>query len=455
MNEILHRAGDIVWGPWTTLLVLLAGAWFSVRGGFPQVAGFRRWWSTTVGSVFSSSDGEKQEKEKKKISPLQSTLTALAGTLGTGNIVGVAAALAAGGPGAIFWMWIAGLLGMMTAFVENYLGVLYRRRDERGGWLGGPMLYISEGLGLRRLGGLWAALCAAAAFGMGNMAQVNAIAVSAGNAWHIPRWVTGVVMTLLAAPVVMGGMRGVTRLTSRLVPVMAGLYLLGCAAVLAVNFRAVPSALLDIVRCAFRPGAAGGGVLGAVLVGVRRGVFTNEAGLGTSVMVHSAAETTPEKQGMWGMFEVFADTLVMCTVTALVILTSGVPYAGKSDGASVSAQAFGCVLGQFSPHFISLALMLFAYATLAAWSCSGERAFGYLFGANRSWLYRLAYCAAIIPAAVMEMDAVWSLSDILNGLLAVINIVCIAALWHCHAPKQKSFNQLFLKKLRGVGRRPT
>ena len=224
MVRIIEELTDIIWGPWTVALILAVGAVFSISAGFPQLCRFGVWWRATVGMSLS----RKTDREKREgISPLQSTLTALAGTLGTGNIVGVATALATGGAGAIFWMWVAGFFGMMLAFAENSLGIIYRRRDRKGGWLGGPMMYMSQGLGAKRTAIVWAAVCAVAAFGVGNMTQINSIAAATEAAWSVPRWVTGIAITALAAPAIMGGMNGVVRLTARLVPIMAVVYLLG------------------------------------------------------------------------------------------------------------------------------------------------------------------------------------------------------------------------------------
>lgn len=428
-DSLINRLSELLWGPWTAVLVLFAGIWFSATNAQLCLRHPLLWLKNTICSAWS------ERKASDGISPFQSAMASLAGTLGTGNIVGVATALTLGGAGAIFWMWIAAALGMMTAYAENVLGIVYRRRDEKGEWLGGPMLYIRNGLGLKKPASLWAFFCAAAAFGVGCITQVNSIALSAESAWHISPWITCTAAALIAAPAVLGGVRSVARLTEKLIPIMAAVYILACIGVLIINFRRIPSAFGAIFSGIFSPSAAGGGILGAMLVGVRRGVFTNEAGLGSSVLIHASAETDhPVSQGLWGIFEVFADTIVMCTLTALVILTSGALGLTDADGlplkgAELSAAAFRQLFGSFSGSFITAALMLFAFATIVGWSCFGERAFGYLCGTRYNLLYRLAYLIMIIPSGFIKIDTVWALSDILNGLMAIPNTIAILFLW--------------------------
>lgn len=435
---MIEKLNSLLWGPWTVVFVLLAGAFFTVSGGFFQIRCFGRWWGETVGQI-SFKKGKKGE-----VSPFQSATAALAGTLGTGNIIGVAAAMAIGGAGAIFWMWIAAFFGMMTAFAENTLAVLTRKRDQKGEWLGGPMIYIQELLGARPLALLWATACAVAAFGVGNLTQVNAIAQSAKAAWNVPPWATAVVLLLLTAPAVLGGVSGVVRFTEKLVPVMAAIYYIGCFAVIFSNFSQIPDAFAQIFQGAFTPSAAGGGILGAMLVGVRRGVFTNEAGLGSAAMVHASAECrSAAEQGMWGMFEVFFDTIICCTLTALVLLTSGVGkgITAQSEPSVVSAQAFSCIFGKYSGSFLTIVLLLFSYATVLAWGIYGERAFGYLTGSSFSLVYRILYIIAIIPGCLMRSHSVWALSDTLNAFMMIPNTAALIFLWKyakAELPKKQS-----------------
>lgn len=412
INDLLDRVSEAVWGPWTVFAILLAGLFLSAQNRFFQISAFKTWLKETAGQLF-------KRNKSDSITPAQSSLAALAGTLGTGNIVGVASALAMGGPGSILWMWIAAILGMMTSYGENVLGMLYRTRDAGGNRLGGPMLYLENGLGAKKTARVFAVICALSAFAMGNMTQTGAIADSTQKAFGISPVVTGITVSLLAAPAVLGGVAGAVRLTEKLVPFMAGAYMLACLAVITVNYRALPEAVSSIFRCAFTPSAAGGGVLAAMLTGVRRGIFTNEAGLGTAVIVHCSAETeNPVTQGMWGMFEVFADTIVVCTLTALAMLTA------KTD----IGNTFSCIMGNFSDDFVSLSLALFAFVTIIAWSCYGERVVVYLFGTRAAKPFRILYILAPLPGAVLGLSGSVALSDILNAAMCFINITAVLLL---------------------------
>ncbi len=445
VERIIERLSELIWGPWTVALVLLAGVWFSATNGWTQLLHPAVWLRATIGSI-------REKPEDGSISPFQGAMTALAGTLGTGNIVGVATALTLGGAGSVFWMWLAAIFGMMTSYAENILGILYRRRDGDGTWMGGPMLYIERGLGRKGLASLWAVFCAVAAFGVGNLTQVNSIATSAVSAWGVPPWLTCLVVAVMAAPSILGGVRAASRLTEKLVPVMAVAYVLACAAVLIINLRKIPAAFGEIFAGILTPSAVGGGAVGAMLVGVRRGIFTNEAGLGSSALVHSSTDAEhPVTQGMWGIFEVFADTIVMCTMTALVILTSGAmsrtdEMGNPLDGASLSAAGFEQIFGGFSGSFITAALLLFAFATVIGWSCCGERAFVYLCGAEHAKLYKLAYVLAIIPGGLMQMRTVWALSDLLNGLMALPNTLAVLLLWRQVAQQTNEYKLRYIDK---------
>lgn len=420
---MLEAVSAVIWGPWTACVFMLAGIFFSAQNGFFQLRHVRLWMRSTAGSLF-------KKRENGGISPVQSSLAALAGTLGTGNIVGVAAALAAGGPGAIFWMWCAAFFGMMISYSENVLGILYRQKTSAGGFLGGPMMYIEKGLGSPSAARLYAALCLLSAFAMGNMAQTGAIADSISHSFDIHSSVIGAAVAFLAAPAVLRGTKGIIRFTDRLVPVMAGAYIFICSAVIIINIKSLPSALASVFRGAFSLRAAGGGFGAAFLVGIRRGVFTNEAGLGTTVMIHSCAETcTPTSQGMWGIFEVFADTMIVCTLTALALLTTGRGI----------ESAFSCVLGVFSDKFVALSLALFAFATVIAWSCYGEQVAVYLFGEKSRFPFRVLYLAAPLPGALLGASGGIALSDILNGMMCILNLACVLLLSRQVSKETKRF----------------
>ncbi|MCL2486882.1 MAG: sodium:alanine symporter family protein [Oscillospiraceae bacterium] len=426
MDIILNRVQEIIWGPWTAALVVGAGVYFTCRSRGYQVRRLPRWWKATAGSMFSG-------KPAGGISQFQASTAVLAGTLGTGNIVGVATALTLGGPGAVFWMWVAAFFGMMISYCENYLGILYRKREGKH-WLGGPMRYMEVGLKSKWLAGLFAACCALCAFGVGNLTQINSIAHAAESAFSAPRWSTGLFVALLAAPAILGGVNRVVKLTEKLVPFITIAYVLACLVVVGMHITALPGAFARIIREAFSAPAVAGGAMGAMLVGVRRGVFTNEAGMGSTVLVHAAADyDSPEEAGMWGIFEVFVDTLMMCTLTALAILTSGA--LGKTDGggapldgAALAAEAFRPALGDASGAFMTVAALLFAFATIVAWSCFGGAAFSYISGGRYLLVYKLLYVGAIMLGAVTGLRTVWTVSDILNGLMLIPNLLAVILL---------------------------
>ena len=419
ITALLQQTGELIWGPWTAAAVVLGGIWLSFRTGFPQLP--HRWWRFTAGTLLSRSE------KTGGISPFRSATAALAGSLGTGNIVGVAVAITTGGAGAIFWMWMAAVPGMAAAYAENVMGIRFRE-PSADGWIGGPMQYMRRLTGGKYLASVWAVLCSAAALCLGNLVQVNSIAVSAEEAWGIPAAAVGLVLCAAAAPAVLGGARSVTGLTGVLVPFMALAYILACTAVIVVNIERLPSVLGRIFTEAFRPESVSGGMLGAVLTGVRRGVFTNEAGMGTSVLIHCTADTSdPEEQGRWSIFEVFVDTILMCTLTALAILTSGADRI--SAGAAMSAEAFRCIFGGGAEDFCAASTLLFAFATVIGWSCCGERAFAYLCGERAAGWYRAIYVLMVIPGCMMNTTAVWAASDILNALLMLPNLAAVILLW--------------------------
>lgn len=419
-TALLEKAGALVWGPWTAAVVMLGGIWLSFRTGFPQLP--CRWWRLTAGSLLS------RRSKKSGISPFQSATAALAGSLGTGNIIGVAAAITAGGAGAIFWMWMAAIPGMAAAYAENVMGMRCRQLAADGRVIGGPMPYMRRLRGGKLMAALWAGLCSAAALCLGNLVQVNSIAVATDDAWGAPPVIVGAVLCTAAAPAILGGARAVTRMTGILVPFMAAAYILACGAVIAINISELPAALARIVREAFCPQSVSGGMLGAMLTGVRRGVFTNEAGMGTSVLIHCTADTdNPEEQGRWSVFEVFTDTILMCTLTALAILTSGADRTAR--GAAMSTEAFRCLFGSGAEDFCAAATLLFAFATVIGWSCCGERSFAYLFGEGATLWYRAVYVLLIVPGCVMDTAAVWAASDILNALLMLPNLAAVIMLW--------------------------
>ena len=432
----------VVWGPVGLALLFGTGCLLTVRTGFFQLRYFGYWMRHTIGAIFLDRNVT-AHTDDEAISQFQSLCTALAATIGTGNIVGVAAAILAGGPGAVFWMWVMALLGMMTSYAENVLGIYYRRKDPAGGWRGGPMYYLRDGLGGkpgRVLAVLFAAFCALASFGIGNLSQLNSIAGNLKAAFGVPEAVTGAVLAAVSAVILLGGLKRVAAVAERLVPAMALLYIVGALTVVGVHITAVPAALAAIVKGAFGLRAAGGGMVGyglsrAVTWGFKRGAFSNEAGLGSSVMVHAASNVKePVQQGMWGIFEVFADTMVVCTLTALVVLTSGFVdldtgrIAAGAAGSALVGHAFDAVFGALGSKLIAVCILLFAYSTALGWSCYGCKAVEYLFGAGAGTFYRVLFVALMPAGAVMRLDLAWTLSDTFNGLMMLPNLIGVVAL---------------------------
>ncbi len=402
MVDIVTRINNVVngfvWGPFGLALLFCTGLWLSIRTGFFQFRRMGYWLRHTIGAIFTNKDVTAHtSKEDMAISQFQSMCTALAGTIGTGNIVGVATAIVSGGPGAIFWMWVMALLGMMTSFAENVLGVYYRRKNEKGEWSGGAMYYLTDGLGAkpgcktvgRVLAVLFACFCILASFGIGNMIQINSIAGNMNAAFHLPYLATGLALMVVTALIVIGGLKRVAAVTEKLVPFMALFYIVLALGVVALNYRRFPAVLASIVGGAFDPQAVTGGAIGSVFLsmqkGVSRGIFSNEAGLGTGSIAHACADThKPVKQGMFGIFEVFADTIVICTLTAMVILCSGVPVGyGSAAGAELTISGFTATYGGWSSIFTAVALCCFALSAIIGWGLYGSRCIEFLFHTDK------------------------------------------------------------------------
>lgn len=450
MLDTITRVNDavrgVLWGPPLLALLLGTGLYFTCRTGLFQLRHIRLWLG---GALRACLPRRKGEGDSRSISPFAAMCTALAATVGTGNIAGVAAALVIGGPGAVFWMWVAAFFGMMTAFAENTLGMLYRRRDASGAWHGGPMYYLKDGLHAPGLAAVFALCCALASFGIGNMSQCNSIAGGLAGVFGVPSLATGLATAAVLGTVLLGGLKRLSRVTSLLVPAMALFYMGGALVVLWCRRDQIPQACGQILSGAFGLRAAGGGALGfgvmqAVRVGVSRGVFSNEAGLGSSVIVHTASDAQePCAQGMLAVFEVFFDTIVMCTVTALVVLTAGVydpaRYAlaagtplldALPTGAGLTAQSFAAVFGPVGGAFVAVSLTLFAFSTLLGWSYYGQRAVRSLLGARAVPVYQVLFVAAACAGCTMRLELAWALSDTFNALMALPNLAGVLALRH-------------------------
>ncbi|WP_343210523.1 alanine/glycine:cation symporter family protein [Anaerolentibacter hominis] len=443
IKTVNDAVNNFVWGPVMLAIFLLVGLMLTLRTGIFQVTKIKLWFQSTILACIRKKSVRKTEDEHA-ISQFQSLCTALAATIGTGNIAGVATAIVTGGPGAVFWMWLSAFLGMMTSFAENTLGIRYRYKDKNGHWVGGAMIYMERGLGWKWLAVIFSVFCALASFGIGNMTQANSIADGLDNSFGIPPYITGIVLMIFISLVVVGGIKRIASVTEKLVPFMAITYLIGALVIIGMNISHVPEAFATIFREAFQLKAAGGGVLGygialAMKQGIARGVFSNEAGLGSSVMVNSASDVKePVVQGMWGIFAVFTDTIVVCTITALTILTTNIynqeTYlkaieAGQDvvSGAALTSQSFASTI-PFGDKFVAIAIVLFAFSTILGWSYYGERAIAYLFGGKAILIYKIAFIGMIFVGCISSLDLVWKISDTFNGLMAVPNLLAVALL---------------------------
>lgn len=428
-----NAVNQIVWGPPMLILFLAVGIYLTLGTGFFQIVRSGHIIKNTVGAMFKNKSVVKT-KDKKAISQFQALATALAATVGTGNIVGVATAITAGGAGAVFWMWFSAFFGMMTNFSENVLGIYYRNKNEKGEWTGGPMYYIEEGLHTKWLSVAFSVFCLLASFGIGSIAQVNGISTAMKSTFHVPGYITGIVVCALSAFIVLGGLKRIAGVTEKLVPVMALFYIAGTLVIICVNYKHVGSAFAGIFLNAFSFKAVGGGLMGygiarSMRYGVARGVFSNEAGLGSSVMVHASSDVKePVVQGLWGVFQVFFDTIVICTLTALVILTTGADRVAGLEGINVTLYAFESVLGPIGAYVVSVGIVLFAFSTILGWSVYGTRAAEYLGGKKLLTVYRIIYLATLFIGAVSGVKLVWDLSDTFNGLMALPNLLGVLCL---------------------------
>lgn len=433
---MVHQIHQLVWGPWLLAAFLLIGLLYSVKFRFFQVRKFSFWWRRTAGAIWRG-EGKEEGKEGRSISQFATACTALAATVGTGNIVGVATALTAGGPGAIFWMWVSAAVGMITAYAETALGIRYRYQGGDGHWICGPMVYLERGLGSPALGILYALFCALASFGMGSMVQANSISESLYYSFEVKPVLVGVVLTVITMFVILGGIGRIAGVSQRLVPLSAGVYTIASLIIIMAFYDRIPSVFLQIVREAFRPasvagGAAGYGISRCIQYGMARGVFSNEAGLGSLAILHgSAGKTTPKEQGMWAMFEVFFDTIISCSLTALVILcvTDGELGSIPLDGGALTAYCFSQCFGRAGEYLVSCAMVLFAFATIIAWFYLGRQAVTYLTKSDLVIkIYSLIYLNAVFLGCIVKLGTVWEISDIFNGLMAVPNLIALFVL---------------------------
>lgn len=452
ITNVNNAVNNVVWG-WPALILLaFVGILMTCLTRFFQVSHFAHWVKMTVGAIFKDKNVVGHTKDKS-ISQFQSLCTALAATVGTGNIVGVAGAIIVGGPGAVFWMWLIAFFGMMTNYSENVLGIYYRRKNKTGEWSGGAMYYLRDGLGSKKgckyigkiLAVLFAVFCFIASFGIGNMTQVNSISGNMASVFGVPTWLTGIVILIIGGLVIVGGLKRIASVTEKIVPFMVVIYIVGSLIILVANISQIGTVFAAIFRGAFAAKSAGGAVVGygiklAIEQGMKRGVFSNEAGLGSSVMVHSNSNVSePVRQGMWGIFEVFADTIIVCTLTAFSILSSGLvdletgvtltEYNGLAlTKANLVSTVFSMNFGKIGAAFLAIAIMLFAFSTVLGWSHYGTKACEFLFGEKLTIIYRVIFVIAIFGGAVMGDNLAWELADTFNGMMMLPNLIGVLVL---------------------------
>lgn len=466
ISEINGIINDFVWVKIGLYLLLGTGIIMTIVTGFFQITHIKHWMKMTIGKLFHKSVKGNSHNDKSSITQFQALCTALAATVGVGNIAGAASAIVSGGPGAVFWMWVAAIIGMMTSYSENVLGIYYRKKNSNGEWSGGAMYYLRDGLGSKKhcktLGKILAVLFAVftifASFGIGNMGQVNKIVANLESAFNIEalsninflgtdlyKLLIGLVIMLISGLIILGGIKRIAVFAEKVVPFMVCFFVIASLIVIGVNYSNIGNSFVAIFKSAFTPNAAWGGAVGltisqVVTLGFKRGVFSNEAGLGSSVMVNSNSNVQePARQGFWGIFEVFVDTIIVCTMTALVILTSGVIdlntgklAEGTSGDATLVAKAFDSVFAvggiNIGSMFIAVAIFLFAFTTILGWSHYGTKAWEFLFGLKSTIIYKIFFVLIIILGAIMTSSLAWDISDTFNGMMMIPNLIGVLVL---------------------------
>lgn len=439
IEAVNNVVNNFIWGVPAMICIIGVGLYLSIRTNFLQIRKFPYAMKVTLGRMM-----KKKEASDGALTPFQAVCTALAATVGTGNVAGVAGAIAIGGPGAVFWMWISALLGMCTKFAEVTLAVHFRETNSQGDLVGGPMYYIKNGLGKKWhfLAYLFAAFGVLAVFGTGNATQVNTITASIDSALSsfnmlpadavsVVNLIIGVALAVIIALILIGGIKRIGNVASKLVPFMAIMYIVLALGVIFFHIQSVPAVFASIIKGAFNPASVTGGVVGSFFVsmkkGVSRGIFSNEAGLGTGSIAHACADTKkPVKQGFFGIFEVFVDTIIICTMTALVILCSGVPVNyGEAAGAELTISGFTTVYGNWVSIFTAVAMCCFAFSTIIGWGLYGARCAEFLFGSKIILPFNIAYALISIVGATVNLGLVWDVSDTFNGFMIVPNLVAV------------------------------
>jgi AGCS family alanine or glycine:cation symporter len=439
IKRINESVNGFIWGVPSMVCIIGVGLWLTFRTRFLQFRKFGYALKNTVGKIFN-----KKEAKEGALTPFQAVCTALSGTVGTGNIAGVAGAIAIGGPGAVFWMWISALLGMCTKFAEVVLAVFYRERDAKGDWVGGPMYYIKNGLGKKAffLAVAYSVLGILTVFGTGNATQVNTITtaidsalvnfkiIDENNTFNI-NLVIGIIIAILVALILIGGIKRIGNVAEKLVPFMAAVYIIMALLLIIINANRVPQVFASIFEGAFSPRSVTGGIIGSMFIsmrkGVSRGIFSNEAGLGTGSIAHACSDVKhPVEQGLWGIFEVFVDTIVICTLTALVILCSGIniPY-GEAAGADLTISGFVATYGSWISIVTAVALCCFAFSTIIGWGLYGSRCVGFLFGDKLIKPFMFVYAFVAVIGATMDLGLLWDIADTFNGLMIIPNLIAV------------------------------
>ena len=432
LKDLLQNISDFIWGPPLLILLVGTGVYLTLRLKLLQI--FKL--PLALKYVFGKDEEENDEGAEGDVSSFGALCTALSATIGTGNIVGVATAVKAGGPGALFWMWIAAFFGMATKYAEGVLAIKYREVDENGNMAGGPMYYIQNGLGLKWLAKIFAVLgIGVAFFGIGTFGQVKSISDAASITFKVPLILTAIIVTVLVALVTLGGIKRISRVSEKVVPFMAGIYILGAVLVLICNYSAIPGALSIIIRSAFNPQAALGGAAGitvqiALQRGVGRGVFSNEAGLGSAPIAAAAAKTkSPVRQGLISMTGTFFDTIVICTMTGLAIVLTGA-YSSPLEGAALTTAAFeaGLPFAVIGKYIVNIGLIFFAFTTILGWNYYGERCAEYLLGVKSILPYRIIFIALVAVGPFLSLDLIFIIADIVNGMMAFPNLIGLIGL---------------------------
>jgi alanine or glycine:cation symporter, AGCS family len=436
LAEFLSGLSDIVWGPPTLILIVGTGLFLTLRLGFYQFISL----PYALKLAFSKNQDHSSEGD---ISHFQSLMTALAATIGTGNIAGVATAVVLGGPGAVFWMWVTALVGMATKYAEAILAVKYRTIGKNGLMAGGPMYYIEKGLGWKWLAILFALFGSIAAFGIGSSVQSNSVAAAVESSFGINPWITGIILTIFTALVILGGIQSIGKVTAFFVPIMAIFYVVGGLIIILLNTDLLPSALALIFTDAFTGQAVAGGAIGAVIrYGVARGVFSNEAGMGSAPIAAAAAKTDhPGRQALISMTGTFLDTIVVCSITGITLVMGGLYIGSDLTGAALTTETFNALLPG-GGWVVTIGIILFAYSTVLGWAYYGEKCFEYLFGNKSIKLYRIVYTLTVLVGAGMNLGLVWTIADIFNALMAIPNLIGLLALSGVVVAETRDFKKM-------------